>query len=231
MTHSTSPSNVDLLRSTDIFVDRHIGPSPADVEQMLNELGVSTLEQLVDQAVPDVIRKDGRLDLPDPKTETEILAELLELAEENEVLIYWHGLFQLRHPSSHPKKYLGKSRVVHAVHALPGGDSARTSRSIVELSDYDWRSDRNGDRQCFSVGRGNSGRGSNDIMPTLDASKIPGQYLLCFLCMPSSNDRRHSNSRCVLGNRRYRRFARGVRFRRRDIRRIGSVSNDGRRGS
>ncbi len=92
MTHSTPPSNVDLLRSTDIFVDRHIGPSPADVEQMLNELGVSTLEQLVDQAVPDVIRKDGRLDLPDPKTETEILAELLELAEENEVFRSYIGM-------------------------------------------------------------------------------------------------------------------------------------------
>jgi glycine dehydrogenase len=92
MTQSTPPSNVDLLRSTDKYVDRHIGPSPDDVEQMLSELGLSTLEQLVDQAVPSVIRMDGRLDLPDPKTESEILAELLELAEENKVFRSFIGM-------------------------------------------------------------------------------------------------------------------------------------------
>jgi len=92
MTQLTPPSNVDLLRSTDKFVNRHIGPRPADIKQMLSELGVSTLEQLVDQAVPAVIRMDGQLDLPDPKTESEILAELLEIAEENEVFRSFIGM-------------------------------------------------------------------------------------------------------------------------------------------
>jgi glycine dehydrogenase len=92
MTHSTPLSNVDLLQSTDRFVDRHLGPKSKDVELMLHELGVGTLEELVDQAVPKVIRMEGQLNLPKPRSEAEILAELLALAEENEVFRSYIGM-------------------------------------------------------------------------------------------------------------------------------------------
>ena len=92
MTHSTPLSKVDLLQSTDKYVDRHIGPKANDVGQMLRELGLNTLEELVDQAVPKVIRMEGRLDLPKPKSETEILSELFQLAGENKVFRSYIGM-------------------------------------------------------------------------------------------------------------------------------------------
>ena len=42
--------------STDVFEKRHIGPSPVETAKMLNELGVSSLAELVAQTVPDGIR-------------------------------------------------------------------------------------------------------------------------------------------------------------------------------
>ncbi|HET6443837.1 MAG TPA: aminomethyl-transferring glycine dehydrogenase [candidate division Zixibacteria bacterium] len=92
MTQSTPLANVDLLRSTDKFIDRHIGPKAGDIQQMLRELDVSTLEELVDQAVPRVIRMEGKLDLPEAMSESEILADLLQLAEANEVFRSYIGL-------------------------------------------------------------------------------------------------------------------------------------------
>ena len=38
------------------FADRHLGPRPEDVERMLAALGVATLDELIDQAVPKTIR-------------------------------------------------------------------------------------------------------------------------------------------------------------------------------
>jgi glycine dehydrogenase len=92
MTHSTPLSKVDLLQSTDKYIDRHIGPKANDVKHMLRELGLNTLDELVDQAVPNVIRMEGRLDLPKPKSESEILSELFQLAGENKVFRSYIGM-------------------------------------------------------------------------------------------------------------------------------------------
>ena len=49
---------------SDGFASRHLGPRPADVEHMLATLGLGSLDELVDQAVPKGIRLKGELDLP-----------------------------------------------------------------------------------------------------------------------------------------------------------------------
>jgi glycine dehydrogenase len=68
------------------FADRHLGPRPEDVERMLAVLGVATLDELIDQAVPKTIRADQPLRLPDARTEPEVLATLRTLADHNQVL-------------------------------------------------------------------------------------------------------------------------------------------------
>ena len=68
------------------FVDRHIGPRPEDVATMLAALGVSDLDELLDQAVPASIRSDQPLSLPAARSEPEVLAELRALAGRNEVV-------------------------------------------------------------------------------------------------------------------------------------------------
>ena len=47
------------------FVSRHIGPSEAEQTQMLNDLGLSSIDELVRQIVPDsiLLRGDNKLSL------------------------------------------------------------------------------------------------------------------------------------------------------------------------
>ena len=58
------------------FQERHIGPSSSDIQQILEVLGDSTLDQLIDQAVPQAIRLSHSLELPEAQTEYAALAKL-----------------------------------------------------------------------------------------------------------------------------------------------------------
>ncbi|HZM29757.1 MAG TPA: aminomethyl-transferring glycine dehydrogenase [Acidimicrobiales bacterium] len=68
------------------FADRHIGPSPADVEHMLATLGLLSLDELIDQAVPATIRDDKPLELDAAVSESDAIARLRALADRNQVL-------------------------------------------------------------------------------------------------------------------------------------------------
>jgi len=67
------------------FLPRHIGPSPADQEKMLAAIGVPSLDALIDEVVPPAIRSRQPLDLPGPRSEPDVLAELARMAEANQV--------------------------------------------------------------------------------------------------------------------------------------------------
>jgi glycine dehydrogenase len=74
------------------FADRHIGPDSTDVRRMLEVTGYSSLDELMDAAIPEVIRWHDRLDLPPAASEPEVLAELRELAGRNTVAASMIGL-------------------------------------------------------------------------------------------------------------------------------------------
>jgi glycine cleavage system P protein (glycine dehydrogenase) len=74
------------------FSDRHIGPGTADVERMLTAIGYSRIDELMDAAIPEVIRWHGALDLPAAATETEALDQLRTFAGRNQVLTSMVGL-------------------------------------------------------------------------------------------------------------------------------------------
>ncbi len=65
------------------FLHRHLGPSEEEIGEMLDALGFESLDELVDVAVPDAIRTDRGLDLPEAVSETELLERLRSLAGEN----------------------------------------------------------------------------------------------------------------------------------------------------
>ncbi len=69
----------------DRFADRHIGPSQEDTNEMLKAIGVSSLEQLIYETVPDAIRMEGEINLPVAQNEFEYLRELKEVASMNKV--------------------------------------------------------------------------------------------------------------------------------------------------
>ena len=79
-----NPSLAELFAADD-FVGRHIGPRPDDVHTMLATIGVESVDELVDETVPTPIRLEGDLDLPGPRTETDVLDELRALAAQNVV--------------------------------------------------------------------------------------------------------------------------------------------------
>ena len=80
------------LGSTDRFVDRHIGPSEADIQDMLAAIGVDSMDALIRETVPASIRMDGDLQLPAPLTETALLSRARELASRNEVFRSFIGM-------------------------------------------------------------------------------------------------------------------------------------------
>ncbi|EPX82828.1 aminomethyl-transferring glycine dehydrogenase [Salipiger mucosus] len=65
---------------------RHIGPSPVEMSQMFEVLGVDGLETLMDQTVPKGIRQDEALDFGKPMSEREMLWHMRQVAGQNRVL-------------------------------------------------------------------------------------------------------------------------------------------------
>ncbi|MEV0217124.1 aminomethyl-transferring glycine dehydrogenase [Micromonospora sp. NPDC050695] len=78
--------------SVEQFATRHIGPGPDDERRMLEVVGHHSIDELMDAAIPEVIRWHGTLDLPAPATEAEALAELRALAARNTVAVSMIGL-------------------------------------------------------------------------------------------------------------------------------------------
>jgi glycine dehydrogenase len=73
------------------FKDRHIAPNSEDTEAMLNTLGLSSVEELIDQTIPEKIRLKAPLNLPDAKSEKEYLDSLKQTASLNKVFKSYIG--------------------------------------------------------------------------------------------------------------------------------------------
>ncbi len=81
-----------LFNPLDVFVDRHIGPSEADVTDMMETVGVETLDALCDETVPAGIRLERELDLGGAPGEHELLSELRVIARKNRVAKSYIGM-------------------------------------------------------------------------------------------------------------------------------------------
>ncbi|MFY0658166.1 MAG: aminomethyl-transferring glycine dehydrogenase [Neptunomonas phycophila] len=71
------------LQNRSAFIERHIGPSHDERDAMLSELGVDTLDTLIDQTVPGSIRVKTPIPLDTPRTEVEALGYLKAVASKN----------------------------------------------------------------------------------------------------------------------------------------------------
>ena len=87
-----STTNLDLLAPRDRFARRHLGPRPHEVQEMLATIGVATLDDLIDHTVPAAIRVRQPLNLPGPRGEAEVLAELQALAAQNQLFRSYIGM-------------------------------------------------------------------------------------------------------------------------------------------
>ena len=83
------------------FIQRHIGITETEQTQMLNDLGLSSLEELVRAVVPTSILLRGDDNLPEPCSEQQAHEELQEIAEPNIVRrsLIGQGYYGTRNPS------------------------------------------------------------------------------------------------------------------------------------
>jgi glycine dehydrogenase len=79
-----------MLRNT--FASRHIGISENDLAEMLKQTGVSSLDQLIDETVPESIRLKNKLALPQAQSESQFLKELKDTSAKNKVCKNYIGL-------------------------------------------------------------------------------------------------------------------------------------------
>ena len=82
-----NPSTLKLstLKQSSDFISRHIGPQGDDLDVMIKTIGVSSVDELMDQTVPDSIRIHDELNLPDSCSEQEGLSYLRGIADKNTV--------------------------------------------------------------------------------------------------------------------------------------------------
>lgn len=80
------------LSSPDRFVERHIGINKNDLAAMLQTVGVSSLDELIDQTVPSTIRSNQPLNIPPAVSEYEYLKQLKATAAKNKVFKTYIGL-------------------------------------------------------------------------------------------------------------------------------------------
>ncbi|MBM4126121.1 MAG: aminomethyl-transferring glycine dehydrogenase [Nitrospira sp.] len=74
-----------FLDPTDRFIHRHLGPTDADIQEMLATLGLQSLDALSDATVPSDIRLRRPLSLQTNRGEHTVLAQLKALASKNKV--------------------------------------------------------------------------------------------------------------------------------------------------
>ena len=74
------------------FSERHIGPTQNEQELMLEKIGLSSFDELIDTTIPKNIRLSKKMDLPDPMNESELLDHMKKLGHKNKNYRSYIGL-------------------------------------------------------------------------------------------------------------------------------------------
>ena len=81
-----------LKSSQKDFIKRHIGPSKADQQKMLNELGFDSLDELISKTVPEKILLKEDLGIGEPNSEYEALRKLKVISKQNRIYSNFIGM-------------------------------------------------------------------------------------------------------------------------------------------
>jgi glycine dehydrogenase len=74
------------------FVRRHVGPNERQTKEMLQTLGLKSLDELIQKTVPSAIQFKGTMNIPEALSEHRALKEAEEIAMQNEVWRSYIGL-------------------------------------------------------------------------------------------------------------------------------------------
>lgn len=73
------------------FAARHIGPDKSETAEMLANIGVDTMNELIDKTIPKDIRLQKKLNIGEPMNEFEYLSELKKIADKNTIFKSYIG--------------------------------------------------------------------------------------------------------------------------------------------
>ena len=76
----------------DKFQKRHIGPNPADTAKMLQTIGVQSIDELIEQTIPDGIRLSKSLRIPKALSEYEYLSHIKSIGAKNKTYRSFIGM-------------------------------------------------------------------------------------------------------------------------------------------
>ena len=74
------------------FIRRHIGPDRDQIAEMVEYLGLSSLEEIIDKAVPDSIISSEPLALTQTISERAVITHMREMRGRNKVFITMIGM-------------------------------------------------------------------------------------------------------------------------------------------
>ena len=77
---------------TDMFLERHLGPNEEEIRKMLNKIGASSLSELLQETIPESIRLEKPLELPEGVSEHEFSKHIHLIGKENKVFDTFIGL-------------------------------------------------------------------------------------------------------------------------------------------
>jgi glycine dehydrogenase len=78
--------------TTDRFITRHVGPRNHEIEEMLRKIGVNSLDDLIDKTIPESIKLDKPLDIPEEMSEHEYYKHIRKIALKNKIFRSYIGM-------------------------------------------------------------------------------------------------------------------------------------------
>ena len=134
------------LTPPDVFVRRHIGPGRRRIARdAARARPWPSLDELIDETVPASIRCAARSSSAAARTEARAArrarARSPRRTRSSGRSSAW-ATHDTHHPAGHPAQHPGEPRLVHAVHAVPGGDRPGPARGAAQLPDDGRRPDR-----------------------------------------------------------------------------------------
>uniref|UniRef100_A0A4X2K9D1 Glycine cleavage system P protein n=1 Tax=Vombatus ursinus TaxID=29139 RepID=A0A4X2K9D1_VOMUR len=107
----TSRHIEQLLPRHDDFSERHIGPRDKEKREMLQTLGLASVDELIEKTVPASIRLRRPLKMEDPVCENEILATLHDIASKNKI---WRSYIGMGYYSCSPPQAIVRNLLENA---------------------------------------------------------------------------------------------------------------------
>ena len=81
-----------ITQNTEKFANRHIGPREHEIAEMLKTIGINSIDELINETVPDNILLNEKLSLNEALSERELLTEMQSLSSKNKIFKNFIGM-------------------------------------------------------------------------------------------------------------------------------------------